>query len=295
MYVPSGLGSADQGWQNLQQSQMGLYNQGNPYSDWNQQQAIRSSEQYGALAGTAGQYGAQLGQQAQGNYGAQQYLQGAGQQVYNLAMDPQSALYNRTQQQLGDQVNAGQAQRGLGGSAVGGSEYNQAMSNFNIDWQNQQLQRATQGASALSGLYGQAGSYGQLGNADLAASLGAGAQGAQYTGMQGMLPYQTAQNMTNNQLQQASGIQGQAIPYMNYGQGATSQAYNAASQNAGATGALVNQGISALGNSSWGQNLFGGGGGGGTVGYGTGDAGASSFGVTPGSTYGSLGSGFYGM
>jgi hypothetical protein len=260
MYVPTGLGAVDQNWQNLQNSQLGVYNQGNPYSAWNQQAANTSGTQYGALATAAGQYGQQLGQQAQGAYGAQNYLQGAGQQVYNLAMDPQSALYNRTQQQLGDQVNAGQAQRGLGGSAVGGSEYNQAMSNFNIDWQNQQLGRATQGASALSGLYGQAGSYGQLGNADLAASLGMGQQQAQYLGMQGSIPYQTAQGMANNQLQQAQGIQSQAIPYMNYGQGATSQAYNAASQNAGATGALVNQGISALGNSSWGQNLFGGGG-----------------------------------
>jgi hypothetical protein len=274
MYVPTGLGTADQNWQNLNQSQMGLYNQGNPYAGGYQSAAGAAGGQYGGLAGQAGQYATQLGGLAQGAYGAQNYLQNAGQNVYNLAMDPQNALYNRTAGQLGDQVNAGQAQRGLGNSAVGGSEYNQAMSNFNIDWQNNQLSRATQGASALGNLYNQAGSYSQLGNADLAASLGTGAQGAGYQLQAGQLPYQTAQGITNNQLGQAQGIQGQQIPYMNYGQGATQSAYNAASANAGATGALVNQGIGALGNSSWGQNLFGGSGGGGnTVAYGYGDTG----------------------
>jgi hypothetical protein len=295
MYVPSGLSTADQGWQNLNQSQMNLYGQGNPYAGGYQNAAGGAADSYGALSNVAGQYAGQLGQQAQSAYGAQNYLQGAGQQVYGMAMDPQSALYNRTAGQLGDQVNAGQAQRGLGGSAVGGSEYNQAMSNFNIDWQNQQLGRAVQGAGALNQLYGQAGSYGQLGNADLAQGLSTQNQANTYQLQTGQLPYQTAQGITNNQLGQAQGIQGQQIPYMNYGQGATQSAYNAASANAGATGALVNQGISALGNSSWGQNLFGGSGGDVSGNYGTGNSGASSFGVTPGSSYGSLGSGFYGV
>jgi hypothetical protein len=257
LYTPSGLGGADQGWQALNQSQLGLYNQGNPYAGGYQTVAGESGQRYGQLGDIASGYAGQLGQQAQSAYGAQNYLQGAGQGIYNMATDPQLALYNRTQQQLGDQVNAGQAQRGLGNSAVGGSEYNQAMNNFNIDRQNQQLNRATQGAGALGSLYGQAGSYGQLGNADLSGSLATGAQGIGYHTQMGQLPYQTAQGITGNQLGMAQGIQSQAIPYMNYGQGATANAYNAASQSAGATGALVGQGISALGNTNWGQNLFG--------------------------------------
>jgi len=216
--------------------------------------------QYGQLAGTAGQYAGQLGQQAQKAYGAQNYLQGAGQQVFNLGLDPQSALYNRTQQQLSDQINAGQAQRGLGGSAVGGAEYNQGLSNFNIDWQNQQLQRASQGLQGLNAAYGQAGSYGQLGNADLAQGLATGAQGAGFQQQAGAVPYQAGQNITNNQLGQAQSIQQQAIPYMNYGQGAQQAAYTNQSQAAGATGALVSQGVGALANSPWAQNYFGGGG-----------------------------------
>jgi len=259
LYVPSGLRATDQDWQRLNTGQMGLYNQGNPYAGGYQDAANTAGRTYNALGHSADAFAGALGQQAQQAYGAQNYLQGAGQDIYNLARDPQNALYNRTQQQLGDQINVGQAQRGLGGSAVGGSEYNQGMSNFNIDWQNNQLQRATQGASALGNLYNQAGSYGQLGNADLAQGLATGAQGAGYYNMAGQLPYQTAQGITNNQLGQAQGIQSQQIPYMNYGQGAVGNAYNAASQNAGATGALVGQGISALGNSSFGQNLFGGG------------------------------------
>ena len=64
----------------------------------------------------------------------------------------------------------------------------------------------------------------------------------------------------------AQGMQSQAIPYMNYGQGAQSVPYQSQMAGAGAAGALASQGINAIGNnpqvqSSLGSafgNLFGG-------------------------------------
>ena len=281
-YVPSGLSSADIAWQDLLAKQVGLQQAGNIYGAGYQNAANLTAPQYSGLANMANAYSNVANYQAGNAYDAQRYLQGAGQNVFNLALDPQSALYNRTQQQLTDQVNAGQALRGLGTSAVGGQEYNQAMSNFNIDWQNQQLSRALQGAQGLGSLYGQAGSYGQLGNQELAQSLGYAGQVPQYTLAGGQTPYQTSQSIYNNAIAQAQGIQGQIIPYLNYGQGAVQNAFNQQSQAAGAAGALANQGISGLG-SAFG-NLFGSGGGSGFGYSGTG----SLFGTDTGS-YGSYG------
>jgi hypothetical protein len=276
-YTPTGLGPADTGWQQLLQSQMNAYSGGNPYAPWYQSGALNAGNVYGNLANYAASYGGDASRQYESNIGAQGYLQGVGQDVYNLARDPQSALYNRTQQQLTDQVNAGQALRGLGTSAVGGQEYNQAMSNFNIDWQNQQLNRALQGAQGLSGLYGQAGNYGQAANQNLQQSLGFGEQSAQYAQAAGQVPYAAANAIQNQQIAQAQGIQGQIIPYLNYGQGAVQNAYAAGSQNAGAAGALVNQGIQGLAGAFGGSSGYSGYTGPGSV-FGTGPQGYDTFG-----------------
>lgn len=284
-YTPGGLGAADQAWQDLLTSQQGLYNAGNPYAGGYQGAANYAGNRFWDLGNQATNVAGIQYAQSDAARQAQQYLQGAGRDVFNLALDPQNALYNRTQQQLTDQVNAGQALRGLGTSAVGGSEYNQAMSNFNIDWQNQQLNRALQGAQGLSGLYGQAGNYAQASAQDLAQGLGAYNTGANAYLQAGQTPYGAANTIQNQQLAQAQGIQGQIIPYLNYGQGAVGNAYAAGSQNAGAAGALVNQGIQGLGSAA--QNYFAGSGGGGGYGYSGpgslfgGSTGASGYGASP--------------
>ena len=75
-----------------------------------------------------------------------------GQQILQSGFDPQNALYNRTAQQVTDQSNAINAMYGLGSSPAGAGLTQQALSNFNIDWQNQQLARqasAAQGYGAL--------------------------------------------------------------------------------------------------------------------------------------------------
>jgi hypothetical protein len=77
-------------------------------------------------------------------------LQAAGQQVLNTAFDPQSALYNQSFQQLTDQTRSGLEARGLDNTPYGAGVENQADTNFNIAWQQQQLANQTQGLQAYN-------------------------------------------------------------------------------------------------------------------------------------------------
>lgn len=260
-YVPTGLQPTDQQWQQLQTQNFNKYmgydlDQYGLNSLW---QGIQAGQQYApALQQAANQAGNQystLGNQLTGaagqQFGAGQGLLQAGLNTYNAALDPQSALYARTAQQLQDQTGATNSMYGLGASGAGAGIANQALSNFNIDWQNQQLQRQIQGLGAYGSSVGQAG--------QAAGQAGAlGGAGAGYTYQGGQLPYQTAQGIAANQGQlagqfgqflnqnvygPAQGIQGAAIPYMNYGQGAQAVPYQNQIQGAGAAGALTSQGI----------------------------------------------------
>jgi hypothetical protein len=301
-YIPTGLSTADQQWQDLQTGNYNTYNQYAlaPYGYTSLAEGIQANNAYGpqyqAAANAAGAsnnaLAADFSNQANTNWatqgalqqlGNQQYstLANAGNQVYQTALDPQSALYNRSVQQLQDQTGATNSMYGLGSSAAGAGVANQALSNFNIDWQNQQLQRQLQGLQGLAGAYGQAGgtlnslysnaaNYGQL----------AGSQASQIPGLQlasGQTPYQTGQSiagasgqlgsqfgsyLNSNVYSPAQSIQGAAIPYMNYGQGAQSVPYQSQQQGAGAAGALVSQGINNAYNAytnsgSTGFNAFG--------------------------------------
>lgn len=87
---------------------------------------------------------------------SQSNLYGSGNKVLDTAFDPQQALYNRTQQQLTDQQRAAQYARGVQASPYGAALENSANENFNIDWQNQQLARQSQGLAAAQGAYGSA-------------------------------------------------------------------------------------------------------------------------------------------
>jgi hypothetical protein len=251
-YIPTGLQTADQQWQGLQGNNYntytgaGLQQYGEQSLDAQLANVTGYAPQLQQGANAAGaQYGA-LGQQL-GAASGQEF--GAGNQLYQSAFDPQNALYNRSVQQLQDQTGATNSMYGLGSSAAGAGVANQALGNFNIDWQNQQLQRQLQGVQGMGQAYGQGQSL--------------GAAGAGYTQQGSQLPYQTAQQIAgapgqlggqygsylqSNVYGPAQGIQGQAIPYMNYGQGAQSVPYQNATQGAGAAGALVSQGINAIGN-----------------------------------------------
>ncbi len=138
---------------------------------------------------------------------------GMGGQIANTAFDPQQALYNRTLQQTQDQTRSGLEARGMDNTPYGAGVEGQALNNFNIDWQNNQLQRQIAGGGAAGGLIGQG------------AGLQAGAPG-QYLQASGM-PYATSQGIGSGQLGTLGqlgqfGTQGAQIPqqqvadYLNY-------------------------------------------------------------------------------
>jgi hypothetical protein len=64
-----------------------------------------------------------------------------GNSILNTGFDPQNALYNQLQNQVSQQAQAANAAAGLGGSAYGASNTGNTLSNFDINWQNQQLAR----------------------------------------------------------------------------------------------------------------------------------------------------------
>ena len=278
-YVPTGLTSSDQAWQNLLsgeqsaqggiqgllpyygQSLQGGMNALATYGNLNAQRANEASNQYYGL-------GQAMNQQGWQNLGTQANLLGAGQQIYNMGLDPQSALYGRTLQQLQDQTGATNSMYGLGSSAAGAGVANQALSNFNIDWQNNQLSRALQGLQGYAGAANTAGRYGELGTSQLQSVPGYTNTSGQlplqtslsYNAMPGQLASQYASGVEQGPLSSAQSIMSGIIPYMNYGQGAQAVPFQAASQGAGALGSMVSQGISGALNSptfqGWASNAF---------------------------------------
>lgn len=112
-----------------------------------------------AMVGASG--AANLGAGAAGAaYGAGQNLVNTSVPYANMiaqtAFDPQQQLYNLTQNQTQQQINAQNAASGVGATPYGAGVADQALANFNINWQNQQLGRQAEGASALQSLAGTA-------------------------------------------------------------------------------------------------------------------------------------------
>jgi hypothetical protein len=273
-YIPTGLNTADTNWQNLDNfltqtytnNDLGQYGLQSLYGGLNANSAYAPAYQTAANNAGTGYTNAGSSLTSLGNLdlATQQQLLGAGQQVYQMGLDPQSALYDRTVQQLQDQTGATNSMYGLGSSAAGAGVANQALSNFNIDWQNNQLSRALQGLQGYTGAATTAGQYGQAGGNALTLA-------PQYTLYGGQVPYQTGQSiaatpgtlgntygsfLNSNLYGPGEGMQGQIIPYLNYGAGAQSVPFQSQAQGAGAAGSLVSQGIQGIGNNSQVQSAF---------------------------------------
>lgn len=220
---------ANQQMQNAQQQQQ-LYQQGLG----NVQNSV--SGLYG-LANQSNQTYQDLMNYQKGQLGnitqSQNNLYSGGNQVLQTALDPQKDLYNRTSQQLTDQTRAAQYARGIQSSPLGASVESNALGNFNIDWQNQQLARQSQGLQSAQGAYGSAQGLGnsytntqaglQAGQNQQYAGLTNAAQ-SQYTNYLGAINQSNAQNTQNisGAQQNAFGLgqqvagavqQGAQIPY----------------------------------------------------------------------------------
>jgi hypothetical protein len=193
---------------------------------------------------------------AYGAGGAQNMYDQAGS-IMQAGFDPQSALFNRTQQQLTDQSGAANAMAGLGSSPYGAGVASNAMGNFDINWQNNLLNRMEGAAGAASPLYSgatnlaygssqlptqtymgqianvlealkaqnQAGvqgaaSYGSLldaGGQGLGRALGLGTTGAQGLSTLGAAPYLTGATIGNNAMAGTSNLQSQLTGATNLG------------------------------------------------------------------------------
>lgn len=275
-YVPTGLGTADQGWQStLQQLMQQIQGAGGQITpeiaqaftallgvdrSGIQPAGQAAGQQYGALAGQAGQAGSFLNNMGQG-------VGQAGQQLWQTAQDPQNALRNQVQQQVVDASRAGTSARGIGmGGEAAGIE-NKAVNDFLLNWNNNQLQRQATGLSGYANASNQAGR-------DVAGGLAAGALGPEYTTQSAMAPFnagvtaagfplQASQMYTGAMSplnQQYGSILSSIIPYLNSGQGATNQAFDQ-----GQTGlANLTYGAGKLGNAfgssggagDWLSNIF---------------------------------------
>jgi hypothetical protein len=157
-------------------------------------------------AGQAANYGAQTAADAskfsQGLIPYAQSLESYGGQIGQMGFDPQNALYNRTLQQVQEQQRAGQAARGISMSPYGAGLEGDATRNFNIDWQNQQLKRATDAGASMAALGSSAAGLGSS-----AFNLGSGA--SDLAASASRLPYQTEKGMLQDQANSLANVGGQ--------------------------------------------------------------------------------------
>jgi hypothetical protein len=276
-YTPTGQAGADQAWQSLLSSLQSsnpypaLIPSYNQYSTQQQNNPYASAAQAGA--GTAGSTATTAGNELAplaGLYSSEATsLQPYMTQILNMGLDPQQSLYNQQLQNTTDLANVTNAQYGLTGQQAAGS-VNNALLNFNNQWQNQQLARALQGISGASTI---GGAQTGLGGATQAAGTGA----SQLQAAGGAAPYNQYNSNLASILASISGqgtfgsgntaqianAMAEIIPYLNYGNGATNAGANALGANnaAAATQAAGLAGLAGLtGNAFSGlSNFFGGG------------------------------------
>lgn len=203
VYQPTGTGNVDTQLQQLLTQNTNLVGNNNPYNTYSPQFAQLYSQIFGSpyqgsaqtAANTGGASYGQVGNQSLANSTALSSaipgLLNNANTVANTAFDPQSALYNQTLQKVNDQANVANAQYGLTGQQAAGN-VQQADTNFNIDWQNQELARQLSGLSGLGTAIGAAGTGGTA-----VQNIGSAGAGSQVQA--GSIPYQQALTGTQNQ------------------------------------------------------------------------------------------------
>jgi hypothetical protein len=258
-YVPVNQGAVDNYWSGGIAQMSNNAGLGNTYANQIANNPYAAGMQQGA--GLTGQYyTGTLAPQLQA--GASQLYGGAvggmpyARSILQTGFDPQHALYHQLQQQNEQQTMALEAAQGVSNTPYGAGTTAASNSNFNINWQNQQLQRQAAAMQAYGGYMGQMGNtFGQAGE------LGNAAGQAYMTGYG--LPYQTYNNQRLGEMSaynDASNMYGamgaQADKYLNVGQAGQLAGWG---QNQ-AYGAGIGQGLQGLGNAyqQWtGQNSGG--------------------------------------
>lgn len=177
----------------------------------------------GAFPGMASGVGANM-------LGAEGKLGGYADQIWNLGADPMGALHDKLQAGVVDNSRAATSARGIGmGPEAAGIE-NNATTDFNLNWQQGLLGRATQAGQSAMGLY------------DAAGREGAGGLSAYQTGLQYpfWLTGQYASGMNSGVYGPGNALTGNILQYLGLGP-------NAAQGNFGNQQTGMNNFTSALG------------------------------------------------
>jgi hypothetical protein len=242
------LGSYNIGASELPQYQsvIGAMQPGSPQANqYLQQSQGAGAAQYGGGAALAGTSLGQLGNV---------------QQLMNLGFDPQSSLYNYTQNLNQQQNLAALSQSGVANTPYGQGVNAMANNQFNMNWENNQLGRASQAAGAAGGLLNNIGSNVAGGTSLM--QQGAATPYNAYSGINSnALSALTAGTNAGNSASQIP--QQQISDYLQYLQGGTGQQQtninqqNATFQQQQQLGQQLGGSLSNLGN-AWGK-AFGGG------------------------------------
>lgn len=227
----------------------------------------QAGQYYGGLAGQADQMHNILASLYPNFQQGQQNLMGAGNQLWQTALDPQQALQNRLKQQVIDQSRSATSARGIGMSPQAAGMETGAVSNFLQDWQNQQLARQLAGLQGMTGAYGQAGQQGLDVGKILSGSLEMGGLAPQFLQQSAQVPFNMATQAAGFPAQIANlygqGMQNVYDPYTllanvaggYMGRGLAGAGLNFAQNqaNAGNLSELGALGGNLLGNINWGQ------------------------------------------
>lgn len=273
-YVPTGQHSVDQSWQSIingLMTQMG--GQASTLTPLLNGALSSTGGLYQQLASALTGYGNQVGGAGTAMINHGQDLYGAGSQLWHDAQDPENALRDRTQQRVVDSSRAASSARGIGTSGESVGMENNAVSNFNLDWNDRQLGREIQGMQGMTGAYDAAGRQitGGAGNLGASASMfrEAGALPFElsnmYSGSMASGVYDPMRNLLAN-LQSYLGL-GQSATAQSFGQGQTnlnnltsglstmfnSPGWNSIAQNfSGGSGSTGSGGSTTVDDTGWG-------------------------------------------
>lgn len=241
-YVPTGQGQADTNWQSIMSRLMGTAGgQADTLTPYLQSAFGNTANLYQQLQGRMGRYGGYMENQGTSLFGAADNLHHAGDDLYNTAKDPEGALRARLQQQTTDNSRAATSARGIGMSGEAAGLENQALSNFNMDWEDRQLGRQTQGLQGAVGAYDAAGRS-ALGGASLLDNSTNMFRGA------GALPFQLSDmfsgSMAGGVYDPMRNLMANLQSYLGLGQSATGQSFGQGQTN-------MNNLVSGLTSANW--------------------------------------------
>jgi hypothetical protein len=249
-YIPKGQSQADdQFLQLLTQLTGGNQDMMKTLMPYLQQAFGGTSDLYGRLQGTMEGDSSLMRGQSGNLFGAGDKERAVGDQLWTMGRDPQGALHDKLQNQVVDASRASTSARGIGMSPQSAGMEDSAVSNFNMDWNNQALQRALQGAGGMGAAYADAGRQTGAGT-DMLIGSDKMTQGA------GQLPFDAAKLFSGGAagaMGPSNDVMSQILKYLGYGGSQTDQRFG--QQQAGMSN--MTSGLDSLGKLL--KNGFGGG------------------------------------